>query len=143
MGTLTPSRAVPALPGAQKTCSARGDCASFQTRACSRPPLPMTSIFMRGQVGTEDGKPRPKAGPTKAIYGRASLRQVAFVDHLAAKRSARGSDCGPDVAFIKEDQGLARGAVRLIFHAPVAALVAGRADEKCVMQFAGAVQPQR
>src|SRR5262245_276211 len=42
IGTLTPSSPVPALPGAQKTSSTRGDCASFHTRACSRPPLPMT-----------------------------------------------------------------------------------------------------
>src|SRR5688500_2999357 len=46
MGTLVPSMAVPALPGAQKTFSARGDWASFHTRACSRPPLPTTRTRM-------------------------------------------------------------------------------------------------
>jgi hypothetical protein len=38
---------MPALPGAQKIFSACGDCASFQTSACSRPPEPMTRIFMK------------------------------------------------------------------------------------------------
>ena len=30
---------------AQKTVRTRGDCFSFQQRACSRPPLPMTRTF--------------------------------------------------------------------------------------------------
>src|SRR5436190_7635456 len=41
------SSPVPALPGATKTASTRSPCASFQASACSRPPLPMTSAFMR------------------------------------------------------------------------------------------------
>src|SRR5512135_330538 len=47
-GTLTTpsSRAVPALPGATNTLVERGERASFQARACSRPPLPITRIFM-------------------------------------------------------------------------------------------------
>src|SRR5690606_30827090 len=40
------STAVPALPGATKTFSTRLSCATFQARACSRPPLPMISTFM-------------------------------------------------------------------------------------------------
>ncbi|MCY1534913.1 hypothetical protein D9M68_702970 [compost metagenome] len=40
------SVAVPALPGATKTFSTRGSWATFQARACSRPPLPMMSTFM-------------------------------------------------------------------------------------------------
>src|SRR5512143_397227 len=39
------SSAVPALPGATKTFATRGDCASFQASACSRPPPPMTRTF--------------------------------------------------------------------------------------------------
>jgi hypothetical protein len=42
MSTFVASRPVPALPGAQKTCVTVGDCFSFQTIACSRPPLPIT-----------------------------------------------------------------------------------------------------
>ena len=37
---------MPALPGAQNILLARDDCLSFQTRACSRPPLPITKIFI-------------------------------------------------------------------------------------------------
>ena len=35
----------PRVPGAQKTAWTRGDCFSFQQRACSRPPLPITRTF--------------------------------------------------------------------------------------------------
>ena len=41
------SCAMPALPGAHHICVTCGDCASFHTRACSRPPEPMTRIFMK------------------------------------------------------------------------------------------------
>src|SRR6202158_3971865 len=40
------SRAVPALPGATKTFATRLDCAIFHANACSRPPPPMTRIFI-------------------------------------------------------------------------------------------------
>src|SRR5574343_1904127 len=52
MGTLTrrASRAVPPLPGATYTLEALGDWASFQARACSRPPEPMTRMFIPGPV---------------------------------------------------------------------------------------------
>ena len=45
---VAPSPAVPALPGAQNTFPARGDCRSFHTSACSRPPLPITRTFIMG-----------------------------------------------------------------------------------------------
>ena len=32
--------------GRNNTCVTRGDCRSFQTSACSRPPLPMTRTFI-------------------------------------------------------------------------------------------------
>src|SRR5215472_8537568 len=38
-------RAIPGLPGHAKS-STPSDCANFQHRACSRPPLPITSIFI-------------------------------------------------------------------------------------------------
>ena len=41
------SPAMPALPGAHHIRQASGDWASFQTSACSRPPEPITSSFMR------------------------------------------------------------------------------------------------
>ena len=40
------SRAVPALPGATNTLATRGDCAIFHASACSRPPPPMTRMFI-------------------------------------------------------------------------------------------------
>ena len=40
------SRAMPALPGAHHNFVMRGDCANFQTSACSRPPEPMTKTFI-------------------------------------------------------------------------------------------------
>jgi hypothetical protein len=40
------SLAVPALPGAAYTAATDVDLASFQLKACSRPPLPMMRIFM-------------------------------------------------------------------------------------------------
>ena len=41
------SCAIPALPGAHHNCVTCGDCASFHTSACSRPPEPMTRSFMK------------------------------------------------------------------------------------------------
>ena len=58
IGTLTPSTAVPALPGAQKMVPRTGDCASFQTKACSRPPLPITSTLTRSLIRSLSD-PRP------------------------------------------------------------------------------------
>ena len=40
---ILPQSAVPALPGATSTVLTWGDWASFQARACSRPPPPITS----------------------------------------------------------------------------------------------------
>ena len=44
-GTQVATRAIPGLPG-QANTSTPSDCASFQHRACSLPPLPITSIFI-------------------------------------------------------------------------------------------------
>ena len=46
IATFSPISAVPAFPGAQKMRSAYGDCFNFHASACSRPPLPMTRIFI-------------------------------------------------------------------------------------------------
>ena len=46
------SSAVPALPGATITSVTRGDCASFQASACSRPPPPMTRTFKALNAGS-------------------------------------------------------------------------------------------
>ena len=49
------SRAVPALPGAQYRAPHRGDWASFQDRACSRPPEPTTRTSSCRESGEERG----------------------------------------------------------------------------------------
>src|SRR5574344_2039882 len=64
---------VPPLPGATKTRVALGDWASFQASACSRPPPPMTSIFM-------DGVP-DKAG-SKSCVVEDVLHVVEFFNHV-------------------------------------------------------------
>ena len=55
IGTLTRSgsRAVPALPGATKTFPTRGDCATFQASACSRPPAPTIRTFIARSPSSE------------------------------------------------------------------------------------------
>ena len=50
---------IPALPGAHQICVACGDWASFHTKACSRPPEPITSIFMKKRRSAY-AKSRPK-----------------------------------------------------------------------------------
>ena len=47
--TISPSRAMPALPGAQKSRSTSGLAAIFQASACSRPPEPRRRMFIRGR----------------------------------------------------------------------------------------------
>jgi hypothetical protein len=46
MGTHSASSAMPGLPGAQKSWVAWELCFSFQTKACSRPPPPITRILI-------------------------------------------------------------------------------------------------
>src|SRR5882672_9476230 len=46
MGTFSAISAVPAFPGAQKIRSASGDRPNFHASACSRPPPPITRIFI-------------------------------------------------------------------------------------------------
>src|SRR5581483_7026588 len=49
---------MPALPGAQKISVTRGDCRSFHTRACSRPPPPKTRIriLLRSENAREQAR---------------------------------------------------------------------------------------
>lgn len=46
MFTFSPHAAVPGLPGAMKSLSTRALCAIFHASACSRPPLPNSSMFI-------------------------------------------------------------------------------------------------
>src|SRR5215510_7223374 len=47
---------MPPLPGAQKSFVMRGDCASFQTSACSRPPPPRTRTFIGAKQSRVGGR---------------------------------------------------------------------------------------
>src|SRR5690554_4011916 len=86
------SRAVPALPGATKTCATRGDWATFQARACSRPPPPMISTFIRytfilriessvsrGGIMSESPPLRPAPASSAGAVVRVVLTAVATV----------------------------------------------------------------
>ena len=48
---LPPAKAVPPLPGATNTLVALGDWANFHAKACSRPPPPITIIFISPRCG--------------------------------------------------------------------------------------------
>src|SRR5688572_2776513 len=86
------SSAVPALPGATITSVTRGDCASFQARACSRPPPPMTRTFTAGSMAE-----MPHAGEyhrDAALVGRGDdlgvAQRAARLDHRADAELGRG-----------------------------------------------------
>src|SRR3712207_1468195 len=46
---------MPGLPGAAKSLPSRGDCASFQASACSRPPEPSSRTFMEDFPPADSG----------------------------------------------------------------------------------------
>lgn len=50
-GTHSDSSQMPPFPGAQYSWDTREDWRNFHTKACSRPPLPMTRTFMRTNKG--------------------------------------------------------------------------------------------
>src|SRR5690606_38591638 len=79
------SVAVPALPGATKTFSTRLSCATFQARACSRPPLPMINTFISfSRWGRA-------CGPRWISRALSTLRCLAFPVEWRPKPSTSGS----------------------------------------------------
>ena len=54
-GTQRASAAMPALPGAHKSSLTSGEAASAQHNACSRPPEPTTSTFIRNLPASQRG----------------------------------------------------------------------------------------
>src|SRR5258708_25519618 len=81
------SHAVPALPGATKTCRTRGDDAHFHASACSRPPPPTINTFMRAFLMSEMAHSGEHHGDVVFVRRR---------DHFGiAPRAARLND-GPD-----------------------------------------------
>ena len=77
--------AVPALPGATSTSSTRGDCASFQASACSRPPEPMTRIFMPCPVSSTSSARRRGSSVVKLP----PKPRVPANDSLQSRRARR------------------------------------------------------
>src|ERR1019366_3955845 len=76
------SSAVPAWPGAMSTFDTRGECASFHANACSRPPPPMTSSFMRECVKWEGERGETCSPHAASISFRAcSLHPSLFTLH--------------------------------------------------------------
>ena len=76
------SRAIPALPGAHQSRDTRADWASFQTKACSRPPPPITSSFIgrdsiRSSAGIENKFQRSRSSTCRVPGER--LRQLVQV----------------------------------------------------------------
>src|SRR5713101_1348494 len=72
-GKHSDSSAMPPLPGAQYTCETRGDWRSFHTRACSRPPLPITRTFIAG-----DDKVRGTCGRCQTLESRFQIVDFRF-----------------------------------------------------------------
>src|ERR1700687_3151454 len=96
------SRAVPALPGATKTFATRLDCAIFHANACSRPPPPITRIFIASAHPSAQFSTRISHAGGKA-RGRALAgdlcRLVAKVPHAGKHHRqtalvGRGDDFG-------------------------------------------------
>lgn len=79
-GTHEASRAMPAFPGAQKTSVVRGDCRSFHTKACSRPPPPKTRIRI-----TFSPEEPARLGVTDGVCQRQRKTGCAFVLHLMTR----------------------------------------------------------
>src|SRR3569623_1200907 len=97
------SRAVPALPGATYTLSTRGDCAVFQARACSRPPLPMINTFMTASIGS-DRVAKDTARPRCCLELHRRPRARITVKWQPSERldyacDARGSEQGRTVGW--------------------------------------------
>src|ERR1700722_17267895 len=91
------SSAVPALPGATKTCCTRGDCAHFHASACSRPPPPTIRIFMLGALVAE-------MAHSGEHHGDAVL--VGCRNHLGVTARAAGLDDRCDTEFGKHVQAV-------------------------------------
>src|SRR5947209_16374650 len=79
MGTFVPSFAVPAFPGAQNTLPTRGERASFHTRACSRPPLPITSTFCVMNSPDRRRTPRVQCIQDRGGDGRKTIKSIKSI----------------------------------------------------------------
>src|SRR5574343_148575 len=89
------SWAVPALPGATNTWPARGDWAMRQASACSRPPEPMTRIFMVYPCGRVESM--AEVAHAGQHHGDAVL--VGGGEHFFVAHRAPRMDDGLDALF--------------------------------------------
>src|SRR6202048_4754475 len=85
------SRAVPALPGATKTFATRLDCAIFHASACSRPPPPMTRIFIASAHASAHFSTHFSLTPCTA-KGNALGKHTTVASLLVAKVPHAGKD---------------------------------------------------
>ena len=76
--------AVPALPGATKTFATRLDCAIFHANACSRPPPPMTRIFIASS------RPSSRRARSLRDYSNVGKHTAAGSCRLVAKMPDAG-----------------------------------------------------
>src|SRR6478736_150579 len=156
------SAAMPGLPGAQSTSGSCGERRSARTRACSRPPPPMTRTFiphpLRGasQGGDElvdrDGRQRLVADrPARAELERDTGHRLLVgrlddVDEVEAHerrplRLDRGADPhGVALAEVAlEDRERQRVDQALLDHALERARAIGRVVAEVAQQLAGAI----
>ena len=101
IGTFTMSglSAVPALPGATKMRLTALFCATFQAKACSRPPPPMTRIFMLLPLMPK----MPYAGHYHDQAVLVCCRHHFFVAHAATRVDhAAGTGFGQHVYAVTE-----------------------------------------
>ncbi len=89
--THSASAAIPPLPGAQYSFLTRGDCRSFQTIACSRPPLPRTRTF----IGRIDARKEKSRGMVAAMSNGCSSELRA----RASSHEPRASSCEASAPF--------------------------------------------
>src|SRR5690554_6226461 len=82
------SVALPALPGAIKTFSTRGSCATFHAKACSRPPLPIIKIFIEN--GPQKSKLVAEVTHAGEYHGNVSF--ICCGDHFFVTHGAAGLD---------------------------------------------------
>ena len=86
----SPTAAIPGLPGATCTSVTAGSRASARARACSRPPVPMTSVFTSG--ASRGGAPghRLRVG-TRPVAQDRVVGELDAVDDAGSGRRPRAS----------------------------------------------------
>src|SRR5579884_119610 len=96
---------MPALPGAQKISVTRGDCRSFHTKACSRPPPPKTRI--RILLRSENAREQARVGCGKWRCQRGGfLPVIPKCPILALRNSYRLRESPIEILAVDRDSSL-------------------------------------